>query len=350
MNISIIGAAGGVGRELTISIIQEGLLDKNERLQLVGRKGSQSDRKFYGLKMDISDSFAEIIPQIDIVNTPDHVSGDIIIMVAGEALHNNPNYLLTDRDKLAEKNIDLFYTFAESVAKNSPEAIVIIITNPVELGVHIFAKYIPRYQVLGMGAFIDTLRFRREIADEFGVRRQCVQGFVLGEHGIGLAPMWSTVKVYGLDEIYWREGLKPFYNRVYKNNLSDHLRNISKCIEEKGIEDICAQLSNFTPDERVFIRPYISNYTGAHGLAGAAGAAMRLIRSIIAGNETLSACQIKVEGEFLDIHSVIGVPVIICNKGVLSIEPLEGLWDTEKSLLKNSANMVNEKLGKWDKK
>lgn len=349
MNISIIGAAGGVGRELTISIIQEGLLDKNERLQLVGRKGSESGQKLHGLKMDISDSFSEIMPEMDIIDTPDGVSGDIIIMAAGEPLHVSPHYKLADRDRLAEKNVDLFYTFAESVAKNSPGGIVIIITNPVELGVHIFSKYLWRYQVLGMGAFIDTLRFRREIAEEFNVRRQCVQGFVLGEHGIGFTPIWSSVKIYGMDEDYYAKKLESFYNRPQKDDLIGHWRKMIECLDQGKIDDVCAMLPRFTPDERAFLSPFISNYTGTHALAGAAGAAMRLLRSIIASNETLSACQFKVEGEFLDIHSVIGVPVIICNKGVLNVEPLEGIWDTEKSLLKSVAGMVNEKLEKWER-
>ncbi|MGR3178493.1 MAG: malate dehydrogenase [Candidatus Anammoxibacter sp.] len=349
MNISIIGAAGGVGRELTISLIQEGLLDKNERLQLVGRKGSKSDQKLYGLRMDITDSFAEIIPEIDIVNTPENVSGDIIIMVAGEPLHVSSDFKIAHRDQLAERNVDLFYAFAESVAKNSPQAIVIIITNPVELGVHIFSKYISRFQVLGIGAFIDTLRFRREIAVEFNVNRQRVQGFVLGEHGVGMVPLWSTVKIYGLDEDCYKEKLESLYNKKHKDDMSSHWSSLIKKIEEGKIEEICAQLPKFTPDERAFFSPYISNYTGAHVLAGTAGAAMRLIRSIMASNETLSACQIKVEGEFLDINSVIGVPVIICNKGVLGVEPLENLWDTEITALKKAASMINEKLSRWER-
>lgn len=349
MNVSIIGAAGGVGRELTITLIQEGLLDKNERLQLVGRKGSQSDQKLYGLKMDILDSFSEIIPEIDIVNTPEWVNGDIIIMVAGEPLYLSSNSNLSNRDMLGEKNIELFYSFGESVAKNSPDAIVIVVTNPVELGVHIFSKYIPRYQVLGIGAFIDTLRFRRELAEEFSVRRQRVQGFVLGEHGMGFVPIWSSVKIYGLDEDYCKGKLKTFYDTPYKHDILNHWREISKRMKEGEMEALCDQWPKLTPDERAFFSPFISNYTGAHALVGTSGAIMRLIRSIKASNETLSACQIKVEGEFLGIHSVIGVPVIICNRGVLSVETLDGLWDSEKTALKDVAGKVSEKLIKWER-
>ena len=348
MNISIIGAAGGVGRELTISIIEETIMDKNECLQLIGRKGSKSDQKLHGLKMDIFDSFAEIMPEIEISNTPDEVRGDIIIMVAGEPLHLSTEYNIIDRDKLAEKNIDLFYTFAESIANNAPEAIVIIITNPVELGVHIFSKFLPRFQVIGMGAFIETLRFRREIAVEFNVRRQHVQGFVLGEHGLGFTPIWSSVKVYGEDKESCNKKLKSFYERQHKSDPTAHWQKLVHCLMKGKVDDICATLSKFTPDERAFLSPFISNYTETHALAGASGAAMRLIRSIKSSNETLSACQFKVEGEFLDIHGVIGVPVIICNKGILCVEPMDDLWDNEKVLLRKCADNINKKLAKWD--
>lgn len=349
MNISIIGAAGAVGRELTISIIQERLLDKNDYLQLVGRKGSKSDQRLYGLKMDITDSFAEIIPEIDIVNTPEEVYGDVILLAAGEPLHVGSDFKILDRNQLAEKNIELIYAFAESVSKNSPNAIVIVITNPVELGVHVFCKYFPRYQVIGMGSFIDSLRFRREIAKEFNVNRQRVQGFVLGEHGAGMVPLWSTVKIYGLEKDSYKDKLQSFSYKVHDEVISGHWRDLIKSIEEGKIEDICDRWPLFTPAERAFFSPYISNYTGARVLAGTAGAAMRLMRSIMVSNETLSTCQMKVEGEFLDINSVIGVPVIICNKGVLSVESLDGLWDSEKKALENVANMVNEKLEKWER-
>ena len=349
MNISIIGAAGGVGRELTISIIQEQLLDKNEQLQLVGRKGSKSGQKLYGLKMDISDSFGEIVPEIEIVDRPQGVYGDIIIMAAGEPLNVGTEFSIADRDLLAERNMDLFYTYAESVGKSSPNAIVIVISNPVELAVEIFSRYIYRYQVLGMGAFIDTLRFRREIATEFNVNRQKVQGFVLGEHGVGMVPLWSTVKIYGLEKDSYKDKLKSFSYKVHDDIISKHWSGLIKSIENGEIEDICDRWPLFTPAERAFFSPFVSNYTGARVLAGTAGAAMRLIRSIMASNETLSACQIKAEGEFLDINSVIGVPVVICNKGVLGVEKLDGLWESEKKALKSVGDMVNEKLSKWIK-
>ena len=349
MNISIIGAAGGVGRELTISLIEEAVMDKTECLQLIGRKGSKSDQKLYGLKMDLFDSFAEIMPEVDIANTPEEVRGDIIIMVAGEPLHMNPDYNILDRGKLAKKNIELFYTFAESIAKNSPDAIVIIISNPVELGVHVFSKFLSRFQVIGMGAFIDTLRFRREIAEEFNVRRQRVQGFVLGEHGIGFTPIWSSVKVYGVDRESCQNKLEGFYEQAHKHDPSTHWQKLAQCIKNGRIDNVCSMLPRLSPDERAFLSPFISNYTGTHALAGASGAAMRLIRSIKSSNETLSACQFKVEGEFLDIHGVFGVPVIICNKGILCVEPMDDLWENEKVILKKCSENINKKLELWDK-
>ncbi len=73
-------------------------------------------------------------------------------------------------------------------------------SNPVELGVQIFASRLGRRWVLGAGSWSDTQRFRREIALEFGVRRTHVQAFTVGQHGDHLVPVWSKIRVRGVEQ------------------------------------------------------------------------------------------------------------------------------------------------------
>src|SRR5205807_1895365 len=80
------------------------------------------------------------------------------------------------------------------------QEMVLIVTNPVELGVTVFAREIDYRRVVGIGAYSDSLRFRREIAYDLGTPRQLVSGFVAGEHGPNLTPLWSSVRVYGFAE------------------------------------------------------------------------------------------------------------------------------------------------------
>lgn len=345
MNISVIGATGNIGREIAISIIREKLLDRGANIQLVGRKSPRSERALLGLSIDIADSYDEIMPSIENVNSHKDVNGDIVIVVGGISMSKAKS---TSRDDLAKQNGEIFHMYAEQVKKNNPNAIVIIITNPVELGVHIFCQYLRRNQVIGMGAYLDTLRFQNEIAMEFNVKRNSVHGLVLGEHGTGIVPVWSSVKVYGLEDAYSRKRIDGFINKRHKQNLQRHLERICKLIDKGQIEKFYASYYKFGPDSRVFLDPLISNFTGAKTIAGATGATMRLLRTITSSNIDLAACQVKLEGEFLDIHGVIGAPVFICNNGVFKVERINNLWDSEKKELIAVSDKINNKLDKWD--
>ena len=345
MNISVIGASGNIGREIAISIIREKILEKTGNIQFVCRKDPVSERSLMGLSIDIADSYADNMPSIQVVNSPTDVNGDIVIMAGGASLSKNKS---TNRDDLAKLNATIFYSYAEHVAKNCKNAIVIIITNPVELGVHVFCKYLPRNQVIGMGAYLDTLRFQNQIAHEFNVKRNSVHGLVLGEHGTGIVPIWSSVKIYGLKDIYSRKRIDEFIKKRHKHNLQAHLERICELIGQGKIEKFYESFYRFGPDSRVFLGPLISNFTGAKTIAGATGATMRLLRTIISSNIDLAACQVKLEGELLGIHGVIGAPVFICNNGVFKVEQLSNLWESEKKELIAVSEKINEKIKVWE--
>jgi len=344
MDISIIGASGNIGREIALGVIRGKILGKSENLQLVGRKSPQSEKAMLGLSIDIADAYAETMPSIEIVTTPEEVRGDVIIIVGGVSLSSNKS---TNRDDLAKQNSEIFRSYAEQIAKNSKNAIVIIITNPVELGVHVFCEYLPRNQVLGMGAYLDTLRFQNQIAYEFNVKRGSVHGLVLGEHGTGIVPIWSSVKIYGLKEDYSKKRIAALVMKRHKDNLQRHLSRICDLIGEGQIEKFYKSFYKFGPDSRVFLGPLISNFTGAKTIAGAAGATMRLLRTIASSNIDLVACQVKLEGEFLGIHGVIGAPVFVCNNGIFKVENMKNLWESEKKELIAVSETINEKIDRW---
>ena len=331
--------------KIAISIIRERILERHETLQLVGSNSPRSEKALVGQCIDIADAYDEIMPKTEIVCSQKNVRGDIVIMVGGVSMSKAKS---TSRDDLAKQNSAIFHSYAEQIRKNNRYAIVIIVTNPVELGVHIFCKYLPRNQVIGMGAYLDTLRFQNEIAREFNVKRGSVHGLVLGEHGTGLVPIWSSVKVYGLIDSYSKGRIDEFVKKRHKHNLQRHLERICALIDEGRIEKFYESFYKFSPDSRVFLGPLVSNYTGAKTIAGATGATMRLVRSIMSSNIDLVACQVKLEGELLGINGVIGSPVFICNNGVFNVEKLDNLWDSEKDELLAVSEIINEKIRKWE--
>ena len=83
MNISIIGAAGEVGRSLATHLLRGGLITASDRLQLIAHGPEGTERKLLAERVDLLDAFEETAPRIDLAGTPDDVAGDIVVMAAG---------------------------------------------------------------------------------------------------------------------------------------------------------------------------------------------------------------------------------------------------------------------------
>ena len=92
MNISIVGAAGEVGRALALHLLRGGLLGSSDRLQLVGHGHEAGERKLLAERADLLDAFDETAPRIEIAGEPEEVTGDVIA-IAGGANSRKPTEL-----------------------------------------------------------------------------------------------------------------------------------------------------------------------------------------------------------------------------------------------------------------
>src|SRR5947199_10427350 len=101
MDISVIGASGDVGTETVTQLLAGRILTPSERLQLAGRVEGKSSSKLFGLQSDLSDAYADVAPELEVVLTPENVRGDILILEAGAAVtaHNHT------RNELAGLNL-----------------------------------------------------------------------------------------------------------------------------------------------------------------------------------------------------------------------------------------------------
>ena len=345
MNISVVGASGDIGREIVTKLVEMRAMDHEATLQLVGRSEGRSSSFLFGLMSDILDAHAEISPHLEIALEPQGVRGDVIIFCAGETIPTDP-HTLKDRASLAEANAPVFRDYAEAIARNGHnEQIVIIVSNPVELAVHIFAKYIDPKRVIGMGSFLDTIRFRREIAEDLGVRRQRVRGLVVGQHGPGMVPLWSTVGVYGFDNEAGRAKLNEVQlrNRVPAGQAMQMAKDL--ILANKAGEAL-DKVQHLPPDLRVLVEPFIAHLTGAKTRVGTSEIVLRLVETISMGTEVMTACQAKVDGQFLGVHSVIGVPILLSNQGIVEILQLP-VSDEEEKEFKLSAERINEFLAEY---
>lgn len=351
MDIAVIGACGDVGRQIAQQIVSERLLDRSERLVLVGNAQGASARSAYGLAADLTDAYAEVCPLIEVVLDPASIRADLIIAAGGvtpkAALGSAP----MSRDGLAEVNAQIFHRYAQAIAENGHgHEIVICIANPVELAVAIFGQHLGRQRVVGMGAFLDSLRFRQEIAASLGIRRQRIHAFVAGEHGSLAVPLWSGVHAYGYSEDELSKALRVIRKGIHVENLWASIARAQKelgaLIESGKVQEAYAVVNQYPPDVRVVTRPFVTHYSGAKTVIGTARATMEFIRTITQGADVLVSGQVTLEGEAYGIHGTIGVPFVVGNRGVDRVFELP-IDESERKLLCESARLCGEKIKRF---
>lgn len=342
----MIGAAGAIGRQIAISLIADGAIPPTSRLQLVGRAEGRSAQVLPGFAADLRDAYAETLPELDVALRPEDVLADIIIVAAGTAVPTDSERVV-DRAALARDNAAVFDRYARALARyGHGEELVLVVTNPVELGVHIFSQHHPRKRVLGMGAFLDTLRFRREVAEDLGVRRQRVHGLVLGEHGAHMVPCWSTVSAYGFDSPEGRARLASLQPSHEIEPLAA-VAEVRARLQREGAREALRWVASLSPAMRVFVKPYVTHLSGAKTAVGTAEMISRLVETMQRGQQMLAAAQLRLEGEFLGITGVTGVPALLSNRGVERVET-PALTDGEAERLRaaavHTAHLIEETL------
>ncbi len=120
---------------------------------------------------------------------------DLVVETAG--LARKPGM---SRSDLLEKNAGILATHAKAVRDHAPQAVVIVVTNPVDVMTYWFREVcgFPRNRVFGESGTLDTARFRTFVALELGVAPRDVTGFVLGTHGDTMVPVLSLTSVSGV--------------------------------------------------------------------------------------------------------------------------------------------------------
>lgn len=317
-DIAIIGAAGACGRQLATQLLDERVLDPSARLQLVGHRGGASEGELHGLKVDLRDAFADDAPQIELVYEPNGVTADIVVMLAGATVPHDPRADV-DRAALARTNLAVFSAYAEEFGRRSSPPVVIAQSNPVELAVRAFADRLGRHRVLGAGAYSDSLRFRRELADTFGTRRHHVQAVMLGQHGDHLVPVWSRVTVDDRDPVEVRTTIDDLRSGRSLATLPDEIRHhrteLLDLVARGEIHEAFARVAQLPPDLRAAIKPFLVHTTAGHTTEIiTAHAVAELIGHVLDGKDAVVPAQVVLDGE-LGRHGIAGMTVRISPDG-----------------------------------
>jgi malate dehydrogenase len=233
---------------------------------------------------------------------------DVVVVTAG--LARKPGMT---RDDLVVKNQEIVGSVVRSVVAASPDAILIVVSNPLDAMCEVARRVsgFPRERVFGMAGILDSARMRWFIAEELGVSVESTQAFVLGGHGDTMVPLtrYSTVGGVPLPELLPPERLEAIVQRTRNG----------------GIE--------------------IVNYykTGSAYYAPSA-AAVEMVDAVIKDKKKILPCAAYLEGEYGFSGVYLGVPVKLGRRGVEQIIEIT-LEPREKEALAKSAQAVRELFG-----
>ena len=198
--ISILGA-GNVGSSIAFSLAIQGLASEIVLVDI-------NRDKAIGEAMDIYQGTA-ICPPVNIIagDYKDMAGSDIVVVTLGSA--RKPGQTRID---LAQGNINIIKSVIPEAVKNAPEAIYVVVSNPVDIVTYTMLKIsgLPESQIFASGTLLDTIRLRAAIAKNVGVNPKCVHAYVFGEHGDSSMIPWSLTSISGipLDEYTSSERFK----------------------------------------------------------------------------------------------------------------------------------------------
>jgi malate dehydrogenase len=230
---------------------------------------------------------------------------DVVVITAG--LARKPGM---SRDDLLLANYEVIKNVTEQVAKHSPNAILVLVTNPLDAMCWVAYKVskFPKHRVVGMAGVLDTARFRAFIAQELNVSVENVTAVVLGGHGDTMVPVTRLSNVSGipLAELMDKETLDRLVTRT-----------------QNGGAEIVKHLK-----------------TGSAYYAPAAAAA-EMVESILKDKKKVLPCAAYLEGEYGVNGLYVGVPVKLGAGGIEKIYEIQ-LTADEKAMLAKSAGAVQE--------
>ena len=235
----------------------------------------------------------------------DTANSDLVVISAGFA--RKPGM---SRDDLLKKNYAVVKGVTEQVAKYSPEAILIVVTNPLDAMVQTAFKVsgFPKNRVIGMAGVLDTARYRTFIAEALNVSVRDVHGFVLGGHGDTMVPVPRFTSVAGI----------PVENLMAR----EQLEAIIKRTRNGG-----AEVVNLLKTGSAFYAP--------------SSAVVEMIDAIFADRKRILPCTVYLEGEYGIRGVFVGVLVKLGVRGVEEIVQIK-LTPEEQAALEKSAAAVKE--------
>jgi len=227
---------------------------------------------------------------------------DVVVITSGV-----PRKPGMSRDDLISINAGIVKSVTENVVKYSPNAKIIIVSNP--LDVMTYASYVaaklPKNQVMGMAGILDTARYRAFLAEALDVSPRDISALLMGGHGDTMVPLPRYTTVAGIP--------------------------VTELIDEEKLEAIVDRTKKGGGE--------LVNLMGTSAWYAPGSAAAQMVEAIVMDQKRVFPCCVKLEGEYGLNDMFVGVPVKLGKNGVEQIIEVN-LNEAEKELLNSSAKAV----------
>ncbi|MGM0502893.1 MAG: L-lactate dehydrogenase [Bacillota bacterium] len=301
--VAIIGA-GSVGATTAYALMVQGIASEIVLIDI-------NKDKAEGEAMDLMHGASFVDPvEIYAGDYSNCENADIIIITAGAK--QTPEETRLD---LVKKNTDIFKQIIPNITRYNEEAILLVVTNPVDILTYVTLKIsnLSKNQVIGSGTVLDSSRFRSLISNHCKVAANNVHGYIIGEHGDSEVPVWSLTNIAGTN-------LDNYCPICDYNCDNGELKNIGEQVKHSAYEIIEKKGSTFY----------------AVSLAAA-----RIVRSILRDENSILTISSLMAGHYGIEDICLSLPTIVNSSGVNKILNLP-LNETEKEAFIQSAETLKD--------
>jgi malate dehydrogenase len=261
-----------------------------------------------GKALDILESGPILRFDSNVIGTNDYedtAGSDVVVITSGKP--RQPGMSRTD---LLNDNQEIVGSVTKQVVENSPNAIIIVVANPLDAMCHVALETsgFPRERVIGMAGILDTARYRTFIAERVGASVRDVFALVLGGHGDTMVPLPSMATVSGVP--------------ITQMLSQDEVDSIVQRTRQGG-----GEIVELLGSGSAFYAP--------------AAAIVEMVDAILMDQKRILPCAAYLQGEYGLNNLFVGVPIKLGASGIEDVIELE-LSDDEREQLEYSANDVRE--------
>ena len=241
----------------------------------------------------------------------DAKDSDIVIITSGIARKPGQTRL-----ELTQTNVDILKSITPEIVKHAPNALYIIVSNPVDIMTYVFTKIsgLPENQIIGSGTLLDTSRLRCALSDHFEISQKNIHAYVFGEHGDSSFVPWSFAKVSGASIDEYTEIAKQFNPNIKPVDKEE----IINYIRTSGGEIIAGKGATYY---------------------AVSVAVCRLCEVLLSAYDSIMTVSTMLHGEYGIEDVCLSVPNIIGPKGAKGKVPVK-MTDEEIDKLKASAEVL----------